>query len=755
MTDTTSRRDFLRNSAFAGAGGAFVLAFGGKPLRAMAARANDLEHFTQAFQPSAWLYIYEDGSVTIISHRSEMGQGIRTTLPTVLADELGADWSRVKVVQGDGDVKRYGDQNTDGSASLRHQFSAMRQLGASARQMLEGAAAAQWNVPVSDVTARDHSVVHVSTGRTLGFGALALAAAKQPVPEKASLRLKSSKDFRYIGKHVPGVDLRDITTGRATYGQDVSLPGMRVAVIARPPVYGAIAGAVNDSAALKVSGVEHIIRLKGTPPPSGFSPLGGIAVVARNTYAAMKGRDMLQITWSGGDAHGGYDSVAYRAELMNAVRAPATVVRNEGDVDAALRSAAKVVRADYYAPHLAHAVMEPPAALANVRDGSCEIWACTQSPQDARDEVAKALGMPVDQVTVHVTLIGGGFGRKSKPDFIVEAALLSREIGAPVKVVWTREDEIRHGFYHTVCAQHLEAALDASGRPTAWLHRTAFPAIGQTFGAPPNAPSSGELSMGITDMPFDVPNVRCESAGKPAHVRIGWFRSVSNVPHAFAVQSFVDELAHAAGRDPREYMLDLIGSPRHLTIATTGGVKVENYGDSLEQYPIDTARLSNVLRVATEKANWGRTLPAGTGLGLAVHRSFLSYVAAVIEARVGADGTVHVPSVHIAVDCGLAANPDRIRAQMEGAVVMGMSLALFSEITFKDGKAVQGNFNDYRVVRMNESVHETHVHIVESDAPPGGVGEPGLPPIAPALCNAIFAATGKRIRELPVGRQLA
>lgn len=701
------------------------------------------------YNPTAFVAIDKTGRVTILGHRAEMGQGIRTALPMAVADELEADWSRVIVAQAPGDEATFGGQNTDGSRSLRHFLQPMREMGAAVRQMLETAAAKAWGVDRTEVRARNHQVIHTPTGRALDYGELAEAARDLPVPQAGAVKLKTPAEFRYLGKGLPIVDLVDMTSGRARYGIDVRLPGMKYAVIERPPVYGGRVVSFDEAAARAVPGVERVVKLDGTPPPSGFQPLGGVAVIARNTWAAIQGRNTLNVTWDDGPNRS-YDSVAYKNQLEETARRPGKVVRNDGDAVAALASASRVVKAEYYVPHLAHAPMEPPAAAASVTDGRCEAWGCTQNPQGARDEIAKALGISSDRVKVNMTLLGGGFGRKSKPDYLVEAALLSRAVGAPVRVTWTREDEIHHDYYHTVSAQHLEGALDGHGRAIAWLHRTVFPAIPSTFQPNVRYASDNELSQGLLDVPYAIPNIRCENGEAVAHVRIGWFRSVINIPHAFAVCSFADELAHAAGRDPKEYLIELLGPPRHVA----AGPHYQNYGDDITRYPIDTARLRRVLELVAEKAQWGRALPAGHGLGIAVHRSFVSYVATVVEAAVAKDGTVSVPRVDMAVDCGYAAYPDRIRSQMEGAAVMALSSTLYGEITFRQGRAQQNNFNDFQVARMNVAPRETRVYIVESDALPGGVGEPGVPPFAPALCNAVFAATRRRIRRLPIGDQL-
>jgi len=696
--------------------------------------------------PNVYVNIRGDGVVQIYCHRSEMGQGIRTCLPQIIADELGADWGRIEVIQALGDEK-YGDQNTDGSTSIRKWFDLLRTAGASGREMLLSAAAQTWDVPAAELVARDHAIHHEPSGRSASFGELVDAARDIEVP--AEVEFKSPADYRYVGKSMDLIDGYDMTTGRAIYGSDVKLPDMLHASIERPPVLGGRITRLDDSAALEVHGVEQVIRMPELESPPLYKPLGGIAVVASNSWAAMQGRAALDIDWDDGD-NAVYTSDAYREQLVTTSHSDGKVVLSRGDVDEALSGAATVLEADYYAPHLSQAPMEPPVATARMTaDGGCEIWACTQDPQSVQQTVGALLGIAREQVIVHVTLLGGGFGRKSKADFSAEAAWLAKQTGRPVKVTWTREDDVRNGYLHSVSAQYLKAGLDEDGNTTAWLHRTVFPSIGSTFSTEATGPGTGELGLGFIDNPFAIPNMRLEAGDAKAHLRIGWLRSVSNVYHAFAIGSFADELAHTAGVDPKDHLLQLAGPPRRVNPADDGA-EYGNYGQDLGRHPIDTGRYRAVVETVADMARWGRELPEGRGLGIAVHRSFLSTVGVVAEVSRSERGTISVDELWLAIDAGLVINPDRVTAQMEGAGIFGMSIALHGAITAEGGRVIEGNFDSYPVVRINEAPTAIHVRIMDIDAPPGGVGEPGVPPVAPAITNAWFAATGQRLRELPL-----
>jgi len=703
--------------------------------------------------PLAFISIAADGTVTVINPRAEMGQGIRTSVPMIIADELDAEWARVKVIQAVGDHARYGNQNTDGSRSIRHGFTSFRRAGAAAKQMLISAAAAAWGVPVAEIIAERHQLRHAASGRSADYGEFAAAAAALPVPDTRTVPLKPWSQLRYIGRDdIALIDNQDIVTGRAVYGTDVRFDNMAYAVVARPPVYGGRLRRANIDTALAHPGVIAVHTLETPPsPPPLFLPLGGVAVIAENTWAAMEGRRKLELEWDDGD-NAGYDSDAYDRQLTAAIQQPGKRVYEHGDVESALRDAPTTIAVEYHMPHIAHATIEPPAATAQIVDGKVTVWACVQDPQSSRDLAAQLLGMSSDDVTVYQTLLGGGFGRKSKPDFVGEAALLSHHLGGrPVKVMWTREDDLAHDYLHAVSVQRVEAAADAEGRPLALLHRVAAPTISSTFGPDSGYEAPFELTMGLTDLPTSLPHYRIENTQAMAHARIGWFRSVYNIPHAFATQCAIAELAHAAGRDPKDFLLEVIGPAQKIDPRVRGAT---NYDENPALYPLDTGRLRRVAETVATAANWGRPLPTGHGLGIAAHRSFVSYTAAVVEVAVDEDGRWRVVAVDIAIDCGAQINPERVRSQLEGTVIQGIGIVQGSAITFRNGRVEQGNYHQFILPRMPDAPLVIRVHAVGADDTEvslGGVGEPGLPPIAPALANAIFAASGQRIRRLPVG----
>jgi isoquinoline 1-oxidoreductase beta subunit len=747
--ENISRRQFLHGIATTGA---FVLAARVLPSSLLAGQepAFRTQAESSPLNPSVYLGIRPDGTVFIVTHRSEMGTGIRTTLPQVAADELDADWSRVTIEQGIGDT-RYGDQNTDGSRSIRDFYEAFRHAGAAARAMLVTAAAAQWGVPDSACITRNHQVVHQPTGRTLDYGALVPAAAKLTVPKGESVRFKDRTAWKFVGKDTATYDQKDIVTGKAQFGLDVFRDGMVHASVEHPPVLGGTVRSVDDAAAKKVRGVQQTVTLDTFKPPHGFQALGGVAVIGDNTWAVLKGRRQLKIEWNDGP-HASFSSEPFKKELIATVAKTGKVHRNLGNVDAEFAKGGKVVEATYYTPMAAHASMEPPVAVADVRGNKVTVWAPTQNPQAVQDTVSAALGIDKKTVEVHVTLLGGGFGRKSKPDYCAEAAVLSKKLGKPVKVIWTREDDLRHDYYHSDAAVYHKASVDGRGKPTAWLQRSAFPPIASTFAADAREPASFELDLGLIDLPYDIANIRAENGPAGAHVRIGWFRSVCNIFHAFAAHSFADELAQAARRDSLEFMLDMLGPGKVLDLKGQGA-NYSNYGAPYDKHPVDTRRLRRVLEAAGERSGWAkRKSGAGHGLGIAAHRSFNTYVASVVEVEVDAKGGVKVPAVHMVVDAGVIVNPDRVRAQMEGSAVMGIGFARSAEITAVGGRIEQSNFHQFQVPRMNDAPVQVHVHLVDSNAAPTGVGEPGLPPVLPAFTNAIFAATGKRVRELPLSK---
>ncbi|SNR63414.1 isoquinoline 1-oxidoreductase, beta subunit [Lutibacter agarilyticus] len=715
-----SRRSFVRSIG---------LASGGLILACNTSIFTDKEKAPENlidFNPNLFVQLNSDGSLILVASRSEMGNGVRTSLPSIIADEMEADWSRVSIKQATGD-KKYGDQNTDGSRSIRYLYTTMRQMGATAKAMLISAAAQKWEVPADECIAEKHFIIH-SSGKKISFGDLVEIAKTLEIPTEVTL--KDPEKFKYIGKHLKSIDVEKYVNGSAIFGLDKRLPNMKFAAIARCPVTFGTFKSYDKSEALKIAGVIDVIEIPRIERP--FGALGGIAVVATNTWAAFKGRDALKIDWDYG-SNKSYDSAEYMKQITANVHKPGKVSKDKGNVNKAFKNAKKIVESTFQLPHLSHAPMEVPNAVAWVQGETCEVWAPTQQPQASRKEVVEYLGVPEENVTVNVTFLGGGFGRKSKPDYVVEAVAVSRTMNGPVQVVWSREDDIKHGYYHTVSAQYMKASLDKNNKVTGWLHRFALPTITSTFSPGADYAAGWEIGS-ASNIPFTLENMKVEVGQAPALIRIGWLRSVINIPHGFSVNVFADELANAANEDPLEFRLKLIGEDR--------------LEDTKNPIKYDTARLKNVLKKAAKNANWGANLPEGHGLGLAVQYSFFSYVASVVEVSV-INNKLTVHNVYTVIDCGTVINKDTVKAQMEGSAIFGMSLAMYGKITAKDGAIEQGNYSDYQMTRMHQAP-KVHVEIVDSIENPTGVGEPGVPVIAPAIVNAIYKATGKRYHNLPL-----
>ncbi|NKF50285.1 xanthine dehydrogenase family protein molybdopterin-binding subunit [Shewanella sp. WXL01] len=741
--ENISRRDVLK--LFGAAGGGLALGATGMAWSPMAI-AQDRQASLNLF-----VAIGEDNKVYLTCHRSEMGQGIRTGIPQVLADELEAEWDNVVVVQGLAD-ERYGSQNTDGSRSIRKHYTTMRQMGATARTMLESAAANEWRVDPSEVYAKAGRIHHKGSNKSLSFGELAMKASALPTPEESEVTLKSADKFNFIGKSPRSVDIDAIVDGSAEYGYDIKVPNMLYASISRPPVLGSDVESFDEIAARKVAGVLDIVKL---PVPQGaplFQALGGVAVIASNSWSAVEGRKALNIKWTKAD-NDSHDSKAYLAELVTKVQGnsgqPGKVVRKYGNTPTNWQGD-DVVNATYTVPYLAHAMMEPPAAVANVTKDSCEVWACTQTPQSTQANVAGVLGLKKEQVKVNVTMLGGGFGRKSKPDFSVEAALLSKQLERPVKVSWSREDDIQNGYYHAISAQHYQAKF-ADDKVTNLLARTGFPSISSTFAEGVDEPSGGELDLGFVDVPLALESMQLEVVKAKAHSRIGWMRSVCNIQHGFGIGSFVDELAVKANKPCLQMWREMLGKARQETFSDQG-FEYGNYGETLADHPVDVGRYHGVIDKLEQLVNEQGKPGKNQGWGFAIHRSFTAYVGIATLVEVNDNSLNVIKSIGV-IDAGLVVNPDRVHSQTEGSIIFGLSLAMMGEITYKDGKVEQSNYHNYPVLRMPQSP-EIITHIIDSDANPAGVGEPGVPPVAPSLTNAIFAATGKRYRDLPLSHHL-
>ncbi|QTE23805.1 xanthine dehydrogenase family protein molybdopterin-binding subunit [Polaribacter cellanae] len=688
------------------------------------------------FEPNLFIHLEKNGNVTLIASRSEMGQGIRTSLASAIVDEMEADWKYISVKQATGHEK-YGNQNTDGSRSVRTKLEPMRKMGATAKLMLISAAAQKWNVAESACKAENHYIININNNDKIFFGDLVEEASKIKIPAEETLQLKKVEDFKFIGKTLKSVDLKDFTHGTATYGIDVRIPNMKFAAVARCPVTFGTVKNFNKAKAEKVAGVEKIIQLDRLVPPTGkfFGMLGGVAVIANNTWSAFQGKLDLDIEWSPGENES-FNTKEFTKTLTERVKKTGKLVPgSRGNVSAAFKDSEQTVEATYHVPFLVHAPMEVPNATAWFQKDKIEVWAPVQDPQTARSELAHFFNIAVENIIVNVTFLGGGFGRKSKSDFVVEAVALSKEINAPVQVVWTREDDIKHSFYHATSVQYLKGGLDKNGKVTGWLQRVGFPSIVSSFKPLSNYASGFELGQGFTNNPYSLENFRLENIKAEANLRIGWLRSVVHIHSGFGINSFVDELAFAAKKDPVQFHLNLLGKDRIIK------------GKS--NYPFNSKRLKDVLNKTAKMANWGKELPKNHGLGVAIHYSFYSYVATIVEVSVK-NAKVTIENVWTTIDCGLALNKDNIKNQLEGATIFGMSIALYGKISAKDGAVEQNNFFDYQMTRMKDTP-KIYIEIMDKmHEPPTGVGEPGVPVMAPAICNAIFNATGKRVRSLPL-----
>jgi len=701
-----SRRDFLTAGVAAGAG--LVIGF-------YLPHDNSSGSAKDTFAPNAYLKITPDGKITIVVARSEMGQGVRTSLPMILAEELEADWKQIAIEQA-GASTLYGDQTTGGSASVRTTWDPMRKAGAAAREMLISAAALEWGVPRSGCKAENGAVVHAASKRRLTYGQLATTASAQPIP--TDVPLKQAKDYQIVGKPVPRLDVPSKVDGTAEFGIDLRLPGMKYAVLARCPVIGGKVARFDDKESKKISGVGYVGKISDS----------AVAVVADSVWSAMEGRRTLNVQWDEGP-NKDLNSAGILESLKKSSSSKAVTLYSTGD---ASKASGRRLEAEYQLPLMAHAAMEPGNCTAQFRGSNCELWAPTQVPQDVRDSVAQAIALDPDQVKVNVTLMGGGFGRRLEHDYGVEAALVSKAANAPVKVLWTREDDMRNSTYRPASYHKLSAVLDGQGWPVAFNHRIVAPSISGQKGLPtangvdPDLPDEAALI-------YSFPSATVEYVMAETPVPLGWMRSVYALQAGFASESFIDELAVAAKKDALEYRMHLLSKDEDI-----------KYFDTIWH----TARMRGVLQLAAEKAGWGKTLPAGHYQGIACFGCFSTYMAEVVEISME-NGQPRVQRVVAAMDCGQVVNPNILEQQIKGGVIYALTNALRAQITIDKGRVVQGNFDDYALIRMNEAP-VIEAYFVPSTEAPTGAGEPPVPPLAPALCNAIFAATRRRIRALPV-----
>ncbi len=696
-----SRREFIKVVSLSG-GGLVLAAF--IPAESIFAKPGEEP---KIFSPNAFLKIDSNGVVTIIVHRSEMGQGVQTSLPMLVAEELEVDWTQIKIEQADAD-RKYGSQTTGGSTSIRRNYEPLRAAGAAAREMLIAAAAAKWKVQPADCKAENGFVINKLNGKKIGYGKLADDASKLPVPQ--NVKLKEPKDFKIIGKKIHRLDTPDKIYGKAKFGIDIVIPGMYYAAVKRPPVFGGMVKNFDASKTKLLNGVKEAVKISS-----------GVAVIANSTWAAFKGKEELLVDWDNG-LYANFSSEKIKSKMIEKLNGTGEEIRKEGNPELPITNNAQFLEATFEVPFLAHAPMEPMNCVANVKDGKAELWVATQNPQAAQRDIARQLGLKEENVTIHVTLLGGGFGRRLQTDFAVEAAEISKAAGVPVKLTWSREDDIKHGFYRPPSMHKLNGAIDSDGNLIKFEHHVSAPSIFSQRAGRKIEPKEYDIAEAAWPLEYKIPNIKLSGSLVDTHVPLGYWRAVYQTQNPFAVESFIDELAYLAKKDPFEFRRTML---------------------------TEDSRLRKVLELAAEKSDWYKKLEAGKGRGIALSEGFGSFCAQVAEVSIKSQNEFKIDRFICAIDCGIVINPDTVEAQIEGAIAFALSAALKGEITIKNGGVAESNFDDYPILTFEE-MPKVEVYIAQNSFPVGGVGEVGMAACPPALCNAIFAAAGKRIRKLPV-----